>query len=259
MITQKEKTALSVGADRQSGASQDANAYVTDNSIANKNVKLKKKFLTVDGETLMSQPLKPVEFVVSSLLPKGLHILAGSPKIGKSWLVLWLCLQIAKGEKVWNMETTQGTTLYLCLEDSKSRIQGRLFDITEDAPPNIHFATFAENIGNGIEEQIKNFVSEHSDTKLIVIDTLQKIRSAIGDNAYANDYNEIGILKSLADRLNIAILLIHHLRKAKDGDPMNDGKSQIEIWLRYNRYHRSCRFKLYSCEKQRRKASKTNM
>ena len=75
----------------------------------------KKKFETIDGETLMSQPLKPVEFVVFSLLPKGLHILAGSPKIGKSWLVLWLCLQIAKGEKVWNLETTQDTVLCLVL------------------------------------------------------------------------------------------------------------------------------------------------
>jgi RecA-family ATPase len=219
----------------------------------------KKRFDTIDGETLMSQPLKPVEFVVSSLLPKGLHILAGTPKIGKSWLVLWLCLQIAKGEKVWNFETSQGTTIYLCLEDSKSRIQGRLFDITDDAPSNIYFATFAEDIGNGIEEQIENFVSEHSDTKLIVIDTLQKIRSAISDNAYANDYKEIGVLKSIADRLNIAILLIHHLRKSKDGDPMNDGKSQIAIWLRYNRYYRSCRFKLYSCKKQGKQRSQTYM
>ena len=43
---------------------------------------------TVDGETLMSQPLHPPDFVVNELLSKGLHILAGSPKVGKSWLAL---------------------------------------------------------------------------------------------------------------------------------------------------------------------------
>ena len=92
---------------------------------------------TVDGETLMSQPLRPPDFVVSGLLSKGLHILAGSPKVGKSWLALWLAVTVAKGEPVWGMNTQQGTTLYLCLEDSVLRIQNRLFEITEDAPPNV--------------------------------------------------------------------------------------------------------------------------
>ena len=78
---------------------------------------------TVDGETLMSQPLRPPDFVVSGLLSKGLHILAGSPKVGKSWLALWLAVTVAKGEPVWGMNTRQGTTLYLCLEDSVLRIQ----------------------------------------------------------------------------------------------------------------------------------------
>ena len=72
---------------------------------------------------------------------QGLHILAGSPKVGKSWLALWLAVTVAKGEPVWNMTTRQGTTLYLCLEDSVLRIQNRLFEITEDAPSSVHFCT----------------------------------------------------------------------------------------------------------------------
>ena len=67
---------------------------------------------TVDGETLMSQPLHPPDFVVNELLSKGLHILAGSPKVGKSWLALWLAVTVAKGEPIWGMNTRQGTTLY---------------------------------------------------------------------------------------------------------------------------------------------------
>lgn len=96
---------------------------------------------TVDGETLMSQPLRPPDFVVDSLLSQGLHILAGSPKVGKSWLALWLAVTVAKGKPVWSMAVRQGATLYLCLEDSVLRIQNRLFEITEDTPDSVHFCT----------------------------------------------------------------------------------------------------------------------
>ena len=98
------------------------------------NNKMNHPLITVDGRTLMDRPLEPPNFVVDTLLSQGLHILAGSPKVGKSWLALWLAVTVAKGEPVWNMTTKQGTTLYLCLEDSVLRIQNRLFEITEDAP-----------------------------------------------------------------------------------------------------------------------------
>jgi RecA-family ATPase len=81
------------------------------------------KLKTIDGATLMSQPLKPLNFIVDTLLSQGLHILAGSPKVGKSWLALWLSVQIAQGNPIWGMAVKPGTTLYLCLEDSTLRIQ----------------------------------------------------------------------------------------------------------------------------------------
>lgn len=84
-------------------------------------------FRTMDGETLLSQPLEAQPFLVSHLIPQGLHILGSAPKIGKSWLVLWMCLKIAMGEPIWNYETRQGTVLYLALEDSFERLQSRLF------------------------------------------------------------------------------------------------------------------------------------
>ena len=90
---------------------------------------------TIDADTLQSTAYEPVSFVVDDLLPQGLHLLAGAPKIGKSWLALGLAVTVAKGESIWGMGVKQGTTLYLCLEDSTLRIQNRLFEITEDAPP----------------------------------------------------------------------------------------------------------------------------
>ena len=177
---------------------------------------------TIDADTLQSTAYEPVSFVVDDLLPQGLHLLAGAPKIGKSWLALWLCLCAAQGKPLWTFATRPCEVLYLCLEDSYSRIQNRLLDITDDAPPNLFFATMSEKLRDGLEQQIERFLSTHQDTVLVVIDTLQRIRAGSNDaNPYASDYRDLGILKELADKHQIAILLIHHLRKMNDDDPMN--------------------------------------
>ena len=181
-----------------------------------------KKLETMTAEQLQSAPYSPVSFLVDELIPEGLHILAGAPKIGKSWLALWLCLCVSQGQPLWNFAATRGEVLYLSLEDSFQRIQTRLFDLTEDAPPTLHFAIMADTLKRGLEQQIEQFLAEHPNMKLVVIDTLQRVRSAGSDsNLYANDYQDIGLLKRLADRRHIAILLIHHLRKLHDDDPMN--------------------------------------
>ena len=180
------------------------------------------KLETITAEDLQNRTYEPTPFLVDELIPEGLHILAGAPKIGKSWLALWLCLCISQGQPLWNFATTQGEVLYLSLEDSFQRIQTRLFDLTEDAPPTLHFAIMADTLKRGLEQQIEQFLTEHPTTKLVVIDTLQCVRGTGSDsNLYANDYQDIGLLKKLADNQHIAILLIHHLRKLHDDDPMN--------------------------------------
>ena len=169
---------------------------------------------TIDADTLQSTAYEPVSFVVDDLLPQGLHLLAGAPKIGKSWLALWLCLCAAQGKPLWTFATRPCEVLYLCLEDSFQRIQSRLFDLTEDAPPTLHFAVMSQQLHNGLVEQIEQFLKEHPQTRLIVIDTLQRIRTAGNDaNPYASDYRDLSVLKHIADTHGIAILLIHHLRK----------------------------------------------
>ena len=180
------------------------------------------KLETITAEDLQNRTYEPTHFLVDELIPEGLHILAGAPKIGKSWLALWLCLCVAQGQALWNFATTQGEALYLSLEDSFQRIQTRLFDLTEDAPSTLHFAIMADTLKRGLEQQIEQFLTDHPATKLVVIDTLQRVRGTGSDsNLYANDYQDIGLLKKLADKRHIAILLIHHLRKLHDDDPMN--------------------------------------
>lgn len=105
------------------------------------NIMKNEKIKTVDGKTLMDMKLPQIRYIVKDLLPQGLHILAGAPKTGKSWLLLLFAIKVSQGELFWNLQTEKGTVLSLCLEDSLNRIQQRLFDLTEDAPENLHFAT----------------------------------------------------------------------------------------------------------------------
>lgn len=180
-----------------------------------------KKLQVIDGESLMDMELAAPNFCVKGLLPQGLCILGGAPKVGKSWLVLDLCVRIAKGEPMWNLETVQGATLYLCLEDPYYRVQQRLGCITDEAPPNIFFANAAGSLADDLEGQIKSFVQEHPDMALVVIDTFQMIRNGSNDPTYSSEYEELQKLKRLADDLSICLLLVHHLRKQGDRDPIN--------------------------------------
>ena len=175
----------------------------------------------IDGESLMELELSAPRFCIRSLLPQGLCILGGAPKIGKSWMVLDWCVRIAKGEPIWGMETERGTTLYLCLEDTLQRVQRRLCCITEDAPAEMYFANAAGTLTDDLEEQILSFLREYPDTVLIVIDTFQMVRGSNGEPSYGGDYQDIQKLKRIADSQRVTILLVHHLRKQGDRDPIN--------------------------------------
>ena len=158
--------------------------------------------------------------VIDGLLCTGVYILAGAPKIGKSFLVAQIAYHVSTGEKLWEYETRPGTVLYLALEDDYQRLQDRMFrmfGVTE-----IHtlfFATNANKLGNGLDEQLELFVREHEHTRLIIVDTLQKIRETGGDAySYANDYEIISKLKKFADSHGICVLIVHHTRKQPAGD-----------------------------------------
>ena len=179
-----------------------------------------KKLITKSCEEIMTTLYKPIEFAVDELIAQGLYILAGSPKVGKSWLALQLCLAVAKGEKLFERETNGGTALYFCLEDGYERIQKRLYELTDEPSDKLFFSIMADSIGCGLEEQITKFKSVHDDLRLVIIDTLQMVRSET-DSTYGSDYAELLPLKALAQQLGICIVLVHHLRKAADKDPFN--------------------------------------
>ena len=175
---------------------------------------------TKTAEEILSTVFKPKEFIIDGLLTQGLYVLAGAQKVRKSWLAMDICLSIATGATVLGRDTIQGTALYLCLEDSHRRLQDRLFQMNAKPIENLHFALVADKIGSGLEEQVETFKKEHEDLKIVVVDVMQMVRSNV-ESSYGSDYAELIALKQLAYRLNICILLIHHMRKSKDDNPFN--------------------------------------
>ena len=169
--------------------------------------------------------------LIDGLLYPGTYIFAGSPKLGKSFLMAQLAYHVSTGTPLWKYTTRKGTVLYLALEDDYRRLQERLYRMfgTESAD-NLFFSVSASQLGKGLDEQLARFVAEHTDTKLIIIDTLQKVREVGGDNySYANDYQIMARLKSFADAHGLCILLVHHTRKqtADDKFDMISGTSGL--------------------------------
>ena len=158
--------------------------------------------------------------IIDGLLYAGAYILAGAPKIGKSFLVAQIAYHVSTGKALWDCEVQPGTVLYLALEEDFQRIQSRMFMMySVNDTDRLHFATAAGKIGNELDEQLENFVREHPDTRLIIIDTMQKIREVGGETySYASDYEIIGKLKQFADKHCICVLTVHHTRKQPAGD-----------------------------------------
>ena len=182
----------------------------------------KKTLEYMSAKDLQDKDIPAPNIIVQNMLYQGLSVIASQPKIGKSWLSLDLAICVATGQDFLGNKTEQGDCLYLALEDSYHRLKSRLNLILGDkkAPDNLFVATLSNSLENGLLEQLNEFIISYPNTKLIIIDTLQKVRGNMkfNESAYSNDYKEVGKLKAFADQHNISILLVHHLRKAKDKD-----------------------------------------
>ena len=152
----------------------------------------RKKLQIYDCDYVMNTQMVQTPYIIEKMIYQGLYILAGAPKIGKSWFALELCLSVAEGRQFLKRETNCGQALYLSLEDSLLRLQNRLYEFTDEIVDNLSFAIMAESIGNGLEEQIENAKQSLPNLKIVVIDTLQKIREST-DLSYSSDYKELSV------------------------------------------------------------------
>lgn len=158
--------------------------------------------------------------VVEGLLYPGVYLFVGAPKVGKSFLMAQLAYHVSMGIPLWGYEVRQGVVLYLALEDNYPRLQERLYRMFgADSAGGLFLSISAYTLGGGLEKQLDGFIKEHPDTRLIIIDTLQKIRETRDERySYASDYDVITKLKRFADASGVCLLLVHHTRKQQADD-----------------------------------------
>ena len=180
----------------------------------------KRGVASIAASDLQTAKIDPPEWLIPDVLPQGLAILCASSKVGKSWMAMQMCLAISRGKEFLDYASNQAGCLYLALEDGIFRLKDRLNKVLDGgkAPSNFYLSIKANGLDSGLIKQLDEEFEEHPDIKLIIIDTLQKVRgSAKKDEiAYATDYRELGALKEYADNKRICIFLIHHLRKMAD-------------------------------------------
>ncbi len=182
-----------------------------------------KHFDTVTMEELFDTVYDSTPPVIEGLLYNGVSIIAGSGKVGKSFLMAQIGYHVSTGTPLWGMPVRKCKVLYLALEDSFSRLQKRLYQMFGGAPTkDFVLTTSAGRLGDSFDEQLINFLEGNPDTGLVIIDTLIMIRDTDGDNySYSEDYDFIMTLKQFALRRGICIVLVHHTRKESSSDPFD--------------------------------------
>ena len=175
---------------------------------------------TISAQDLQTKYIPPIKWFVKDLIPQGLTMIVAPPKAGKSWLMLDLCLSVASGQSFLGKETFQRECLYLALEDSQGRLKGRMLKLLafdENAPAGFDYALDVDPINAGFQEQVEEYINTHKNLGLIIVDTVQRIRGMSNSrNAYAQDYADFTVLKKIADRHSIGVILVHHTKKGKD-------------------------------------------
>ena len=175
---------------------------------------------TVTLPELYDTVYRPSLTLIEDFLYSGVYLFVGPPKIGKSFFMAQLAYHVATGTKLWNFDVKQMDVLYLSLEDDMPRLQkrfARMFGVDTNA--NLHLCTNSSSLSKGLEQQLDVFLQEHPSTKLVIIDTLQKIRELSSSSySYSQDYLIISKLKEIAARHNICLIVVHHTRKMEADD-----------------------------------------
>jgi hypothetical protein len=178
----------------------------------------------VSASDLQGREFAPVRWAVESLLPEGTTLFAGAPKVGKSWLALAIAAQVADGGDVMDrFRCEQGDVLYLALEDSDRRLKRRMDTLysKEAWPASLEFHTTWRPLGHGGEQDLAEWIEARSNPRLVVIDTLARIRGPKGtQDSYSEDYQAMNYLTAITKRYGVAVLLVHHTRKAEAEDPL---------------------------------------
>jgi AAA domain len=199
---------------------------------------------TFTGNELRNKEFPPVSWAIPDILPAGVTLFGGREKMGKSWLGFSLCIAVATGGyALGKMPVERGISLYLSLEDPERRLHKRIRRLAdEDADlGGFHYATEWPSADRGGVEQLDAWLEENRECRLVVIDTLKRIRPQTSGkrNMYDDDYEALQPYVPIANKHNVAIVVLHHLNQQSDlHDPFDafSGSSGLtaateQIWL----------------------------
>lgn len=172
---------------------------------------------------LMAAEFPEPRWAVPGIIVEGLTLLAGAPKLGKSWLALNLVVATSAGGCAFGrVAVERGEALYLALEDPPRRLKSRLTNVLDGAgaPEGLHFDTEWPLLHDGGADRLDEWLGEHPACRLVVIDVLARVRGTTRDkdDKYEADYRSMVRLKQIADAHRVAIVVIHHTRKAAAED-----------------------------------------
>lgn len=176
---------------------------------------------------LRREEFAPIRYVVPGYIAEGCTLLAGRPKLGKSWLALEVGYAVASGgECLGGIVCDQGHVLYLALEDNKRRLQRRMDKMAgafaKDWPAAFEYATEWPRANEGGLDYIRDWILSKKNPRLVIVDVLAMFKPVRGDkeSLYEADYLSIKGLQALAGEFGIAIVIVHHTRKgAVESDP----------------------------------------
>ena len=165
-------------------------------------------------------------YAVPGIIPEGATLLVGPPKKGKSWFLLGAGLAIAVGGVAFGkLDVEQGDVLLLCLEDNERRLQERMWRILDGdpAPERLHLVTEWPRLDEGGDVGLDAWLCEHPETRLVGIDVIARMRppSKSSGNLYQLDYQVMAAYKAVADKHRVALVGVHHSRKAQADDPLD--------------------------------------
>jgi hypothetical protein len=201
-----------------------ANEHSGKTKCVRDNVHIKKQSNGISAKELANKVFPPLIWVIKDILPEGCYLLSARPKVGKSWLALQCCLAVAYGTKTLGKEVQTGKAIYLALEDNQRRLQGRLKIMRPQgyATDNLILHTEWPKLNDGGLEALEKLIESKS-PRLVVIDTLAKVRPSVGRNSnlYESDYSAVAPLTVLANKYRCCILVVTHNRKGKaDSDAL---------------------------------------
>ncbi len=186
----------------------------------------------ITAEELSDKVFPPLNWVIQDILPEGCYLLSARPKTGKSWLALQTCLAVAFGETVFGKKVVQGKAVYLALEDNHRRLQSRLKQLRPQgySTSNLLLYTKWGKFDNGGVEALVKLIETEA-PKIVVIDTLAKVRPTTGrNNVYESDYKALEPITEVANKYRCTILIVTHNRKGKaETDPLEQVSGSLGL------------------------------